>query len=124
MITDRTLTSEFETSVPILPGLPLIVAGTIVSTADIESKSETSWTLYMDKVRIKESSSNIPFLNKWLDNFDGLPIRSLGGLLEKQSLVDYTNPRPIFRTLYVDTHMKICRDQDDNVFVYNRVESE
>lgn len=121
-ITSTELTSEFETTVPVVPGLPITITGTIVSNASIESKASNSWTLLMDKVRIKENSSNIPLFGQLLNQFTGLPIKSLGDILEStNSITGYTNPNPIFYTYYVDTHMRISRDQDDNVFVYNRV---
>ena len=71
IITETSLTSEFETFVPIIPGLPIIIKGTIVSNSDIETKLNNSWILMMDKVRIKENSSNIPILNNLLDQFTG-----------------------------------------------------
>ena len=122
IITPVSLTSEFETTVPVIPGLPITITGTIQSNASIESKTSNSWTLLMDKVRIKENTSNIPLFGQLLNQFSGLPIKSLGELLENtNSMTGYTNPKPIFYTYYVDTHMRISRDQDDNVFVYNRV---
>ena len=122
IITEDSLTSEFETSVPLVPGLFFTVTGTIESNADIVDKTGDSWTLYMDKVRIKKDTSNIPIVNNLLNDFPGLPIRTLGSFLESTSSVtNYSNPRPVFRTRYLDTHMRISRDQDDNVFVYNRV---
>lgn len=116
IITSDKLVSEFVSIVAALPGFPLTVTGTIVSSSDIVSKTSDSYELYMDKVQIK--GSNIPLFGDFFNNFEGLPIRALGEILEKQS---GPRPRPIFRTLYIDTHMKISRDQDDNFFVYNRV---
>jgi hypothetical protein len=116
IITSDKLVSEFVSIVAALPGFPLTVTGTIVSSSDIVSKTSDSYELYMDKVQIK--GSNIPLFGDFFNNFEGLPIRALGETLEKQS---GPRPRPIFRTLYIDTHMKISRDQDDNFFVYNRV---
>jgi|Transcript_6030 hypothetical protein len=117
IITTDKLVSEFVSIVAALPGFPLTVTGTIVSSSDIISKSSDSYELYMDKVQIKDSSLPGPF-GEFFNNFEGLPIRALGERLEEQS---GPRPRPIFRTLYIDTHMKISRDQDDNFFVYNRV---
>lgn len=115
------LISEFETVAAVLPGLPLTIRGTIESSADIETKTSDSMTLFMDKVRIKKGTSNIPILKNVLDEFSGLPIRRLGQRLEERFRDSYTNPRPVFRTKYVDAHMRISRDQDNNIFVYNRV---
>lgn len=116
IITEERLVSEFESIVAALPGFPLTVKGTIVSSSDIISKTSNSYELYMDKVKIQ--GSNIPLFGSFFNSFEGLPIRALGESLERQS---GPRPRPIFRTLYIDTHMKISRDQDDNFFVYNRV---
>jgi hypothetical protein len=120
IITDTTLISEFETVGAMLPGLPLTIKGTIESSADIEERSGSEITLYMDKVRIKEGTSNIPIFRTVLDQFTGLPIRTLASILERQ-LENYSNPRPVVRTKYIDTHMRISRDQEDNIFVFNRV---
>ena len=120
VVTETSLTSEFETFVPIIAGLPIIIKGTIMSNSEIVTKLNNSWIIMMDKVRIKENTSNIPILNNLLDQFTGLPIRQLGNTLE--NIVNgYTNPKPEFRCYYIDTHMRISRDQDDNIFVYNRV---
>ena len=123
IISSTSLISEFETIVPLVPGLPFTITGTILSNSDIVSSTSNSWTLFMDNVTIKEDTSNIPFFNNLLNQFKGLPIRSLGSFLEENTntITGYTNPKPIFYTYYVDTHMRISRDQDDNVFVYNRV---
>ena len=121
IISERRLISEFETVGAVLPGLPLTLKGTIESSADIEAKTSESMSLFMDKVRIKRGSSNLPIFKDFLDGFDGLPIRRLGQELEERFRNSYSNPRPIFRTRYVDAHMRISRDQDDNIFVYNRV---
>lgn len=122
IVTRETLTSEFETRVAVIPGLPLIVTGTIVSVADIAESDATSWTLFLDSVRIKRGTSNIPGLNLFLDDFDGLPSRSLGALLE-DNVAGYSNPMPVFRSYYLDADMRISRDQDDNVFVYTKAGS-
>lgn len=119
IVSDDGLRSEFETRVAALPGLPLTIRGTIVSTADIISKSTNEWTLFLDKVRIMEGTSNIPVLRTFLNQFEGLNSRRLGSLLES-TITSYSNPKPIFRTNFVDESMRISRDQDDNVFVYTR----
>jgi hypothetical protein len=113
--TDK-LVSEFVSIVAALPGFPLTVTGTIVSSADIISKTSDSYELYMDKVQIKGSNLPGPF-GDFFNNFEGLPIRALEKFLGESG----PRSRPIFHTLYIDTHMKISRDQDDNFFVYNRV---
>jgi hypothetical protein len=117
IVTEDKLISEFETKVAVLPGAPVIVRGTIVSESDIVGRTAESWELYMDKIKIK--GSNLPLAGSFFETFGGLPIRTLGEQLEQRS---GPRPRPIFRTYYVDKHMRISRDQDDNFFVYNRIE--
>ena len=102
-----------------MPGLPLIVTGTIVSAADIIGMETDSWSLLLDRVRIKEDSSNIPFLKTWLDTFKGINSRALGNYLES-NIENYSNPNPLFRTYFIDDTMRISRDQDDNIFIYVR----
>jgi len=122
IVSPTSLTSEFETNVAAVPGLPLTITGTIVSNADIEEMDGSSWTLYMDKVRIKEDSSNIPILGQLLNDFNGLQSRKISDVLD-QFVESYSIPKPIFRTNYVDKDMRISRDQDNNVFVYCRSSS-
>ena len=117
VITSEKLVSEFETNVAVIPGLPVILKGTITSTANIESIANGTITLIMDKVTIKQGSSNFPFLSKVFENIEGLNIRSLGNYLET-AITDYKNPMPVFRSYYFDEKFRICRDQDDNIFVY------
>ena len=116
-VKDNKLVSEFESKVAVLPGAPLVVRGTIVSEADITETAADSWTLFMDRITIK--GSNLPLAGSLFNNFGGLPIRALGDVVERST---GPRPRPVFRTYYVDTHMRISRDQDDNFFVYNRVQ--
>uniref|UniRef100_A0A7S1YD63 Uncharacterized protein n=1 Tax=Grammatophora oceanica TaxID=210454 RepID=A0A7S1YD63_9STRA len=77
----------------------------------------------MDTVEIK--GSNIPLLRSILDGGLRLSSRNLADVLE-QTVSSYTTPRPIFRTTYLtkDGSLRISRDQDDNVFVYIKEESE
>lgn len=116
------LISEFETNVP-FPGLPLSITGIIMSSSDISEKNSDSLRLHMDTVRIKEGSSNIPLLKTFLDTFTGIPTRALESILGQTPFNSLgLQPRqPVFRVTYVDTHMRIGRDQDNHVFIYNRV---
>ena len=91
-ITATTVQSEFETEVPIISGA---ITGTIVSTAEIEESDSTSMTLLTDKVRIKEGSSNIPVFSQLMDNFPGVSVKSIGGLLE--NIPQYENPQTRFQ---------------------------
>lgn len=126
------LVNEFEVKVGSIPflsdfvpfltysgGLPVTVDGAIVSTADITPITSSEWELYMDTVEIK--GSNVPFLRDLLDSGNiALKSRALSDLLE-QNIDSYERPRPKLRTTYFDDSMRICRDKDDNVFVYARV---
>lgn len=119
IISSTQLVSEFESNVAVLPGLPLVVKGTIRSVADIESIDDDSWTLLLDTVTIKQGSSNIPGLGSFLDSYSGLPLRPLSRLLQ-DNIQRYTIPKPVFRTTYLDEDIRISRDQDNNAFVYKR----
>lgn len=118
-VTSTTLVSEFQTTAAVVPGLPVVVKGTTQSSAEIVGTTADSCTLFMDKVRIKSGSSNIPGLSSLLDGFQGLDSRALSSVLE--STIALKSPRPIITCNYVDTHMRIFRDQDNEAFVWNRV---
>lgn len=132
---DGKLTNEFEVKVGAVPfvtdflpfvkysgGLPLTVDGAIVSTADatpMSMENKDDWQLYMDTVEIK--GSNIPILRNLLDGDNSkLKSRDLSKLLE-DNVDAYEVPRPVLRTTYVDSSLRIVRDEDDNIFIYSRV---
>lgn len=131
IISPERMTSEFEVkvgSVPFLPdftpfaysgGLPVVIEGSIVSSADIDTvDGGNAWELYMDTVEIK--GSNIPGLRQVLDQGLKLQSRSLAKLLE-DNMPNYETPRPVFKTTYLDDTIRISRDQDDKVFVYRKL---
>ncbi len=128
------LVSEFEVhvgSVPFLSdftplkysgGLPFTVTGAIVSSADITPvQNGGAWEIFMDTVEIK--GSNIPLLRRALDGGLKLESRSLGSFLE-ENVEEYSNPKPIFETTYLDDTLRISRDQDGKVFVYGKMSDE
>lgn len=122
IISGETLVSEFESNVAAVPGLPVIIKGTIESTAEVEFSQDNdckTMTFLMDTVRIKKGTSNIPVLDSLLDSFEGLKTRELGDTLERV-IQGYSNPRPSFRTYFIDDEIRVSRDIDDNVFVYKR----
>ncbi|CAM9719933.1 unnamed protein product [Heterosigma akashiwo] len=136
-ISEGRLVSEFESRVPGLPGLPVIIKGTIQSSADYilvsddepsadaNTSSATCLELHMDRVRIKQESSNIPLVSELLNLFEGLDTRAMSQVLEERLSSTgrgYTTPRPRFRTTYLDPEagFRVGRDQDDNAFVYLR----
>ena len=132
---DGKLTNEFEVKVGAVPfvsdflpfvkysgGLPLTVDGAIVSTADatpMSMENKDDWKLYMDTVEIK--GSNIPILRQVLDGENSkLKSRDLSKILE-DNVDSYEVPRPVLRTTYVDSALRIVRDEDDNIFIYSKV---
>lgn len=122
------LVSEFEVKAGAIPflndftpfsysgGLPVTIDGAIVSTADLMAINTTTWELFMDTVEIK--GSNLPGIRQVLDSDRvKLQSRQLGGFLE-DNLPSYSNPKPLFRTTFLNEQFRISRDQDDNIFVY------
>jgi hypothetical protein len=119
--------SDFVPSLRYSGGLPFTIDGAIVSSADIMPKNTSSssstmeWELYMDTVEIK--GSNIPILRNLLDSENvALKSRDLSQLLE-DNVDSYQAPKPVLRTTYVDSDMRIVRDEDDNIFLYAKVSS-
>lgn len=93
-----------------------------MSSADITPvENGEAWEVFMDTVEIK--GSNIPGLRQLLDSGLKLRSRDLGQFLEK-NLSGYTNPKPIFKTTYLDETLRISRDQDGKVFVYAKVSND
>ena len=131
VVSESQITSEFEVSAGAVPflgdatrgllgysgGLPLAIRGSIVSTASIESNDGSGWNLLMDTVEIK--GSNIPLLRQALDAGLRLGTRDLGAALES-AVPQYANPRPKFETTYLDGTLRISRDQDGKIFVYQK----
>lgn len=116
IITDTTITSEFESNVAAIPGLPIVIKGTIESTADVDFENNVM-NMKMDTVRIKRGTSNIPIISNLLDEFDGLQTRILSDLLEN-NVNTYKTPLPKIRTYYCDDSFRISRDVDDDIYVY------
>ena len=125
------IVSEFEVSAGAVPflgdvvpflrysgGMPLSIRGAIVSTASVEANLGDAWRLLMDTVEIK--GSNLPGLRQALDAGVRLESRSLGAALESV-VPTYANPRPLFKTTYLDARLRISRDQDGKLFVYTKL---
>lgn len=119
IITSTSIQSEFETEIPIFPGS---IISTIISSADIESNNENGMILLSDNIRVKEGTSNIPFISTLLDNFSGLSINYIEKLIAG-NFPDYksSSSSPTFYTYYVDQDLRISRDEDYNVFVYTKI---
>jgi len=131
VISSDRMVSEFEVNVGSVPflsdftpfkysgGLPFTINGAIVSSADITPTLDgDAWEIFMDTVEIK--GSNIPLLRKLLDEGLKLSSRGLGSFLET-NVPSYSNPKPIFKTTYLDEVIRISRDQDGKVFVYAKL---
>jgi PAP_fibrillin len=133
IVSPTLLVSEFEVKVGAIPffnftpltpfpysgGLPFTIDGAIVSSADISpTNNGNAWELYMDTVQIR--GSNVPGLRRVLDGGLKLDSRQLASFLE-QNVDGYTTPRPIFETTYLSDTLRISRDQDGKVFVYQKV---
>jgi hypothetical protein len=133
IISPTLLVSEFEVKVGAIPffnftpltpfpysgGLPFTIDGAIVSSADIKpTASGKEWELYMDTVQIR--GSNVPGLRTILDERLQLDSRQLATFLE-ENVDGYTTPRPIFETTFLSNTLRISRDQDGKVFVYQKV---
>ena len=105
--------SEYDLSVGLLPGLPVRVKGTVVTSSDLTAIAPETWEM---KVRgTKVNGSNVPFLDQYLDdNAVEIPVgdvyQSLSGSI----------PTAVLKTYYVDEGMRITRDSDDNIFVFTR----
>ena len=134
IVSSEKLVSEFEVKVGSIPflndftpfaysgGLPMTIEGAIVSSATIEeSGMSQAYKLFMDTVQIK--GSNIPLLRSILDSPNvKLQSRELGGFLEDTFPDQYTNPKPVFETIYLDEEgLRISRDQDGKLFAYTKV---
>jgi len=130
IISPSRLISEFEVKAGTIPflrkftpfsysgGLPIVIEGAIVSSADIDTTDEgDAWKVSMDTVEIK--GSNLPGVRQFLDSGMKLESRRLGSFLES-NLPNYSNPTPILETTYLDERIRISRDQDNNVFVYSK----
>jgi PAP_fibrillin len=134
IITNDTMTNEFEVSVAAIPflhdltpfsysgGLPVTITGAIVSTASLTMLTDPGvpsvMELYMDTVQIK--GSNIPFLRQVLDLPQvQLRSRNLARLLE-ETISFYQPPKPILTTTYLTNQFRITKDQDDHIYIYVR----
>jgi len=112
IISKDQLVSEVELEVGMMPGLPVRVKGTVVTTASLKAISSEAFETQIEATSIK--SSNIPFVDQWLDDskFE-VPLKDVYSTFGEVPIC----PNKIF---YLDEGMRITRDQDDNFFVYTR----
>jgi len=107
------LVSEYEVSVGLLPGLPVQVKGTVITSAEMSVIRPESWELEVKGTNVK--GSNVPFLDQFLDDSDfELPVG------EAYKAVSGAVPLSTLRTFYVDEGLRITRDVDENFFVFTR----
>lgn len=112
-ITETELVSEVDLSVGMMPGLPVVVKGTVVTKADLTTISPAVFELRVTSTKVNKS--NVPLFNQWLDDFPlELPVGTIYETLAGQESVS------LLKTYYVDEGLRITRDMDDNFFVYAR----
>eukprot|EP00931_Biecheleriopsis_adriatica_P074430 TRINITY_DN48488_c0_g1_i1.p1 TRINITY_DN48488_c0_g1~~TRINITY_DN48488_c0_g1_i1.p1 ORF type:complete len:403 (-),score=46.76 TRINITY_DN48488_c0_g1_i1:67-1188(-) len=122
VISSTAIVSEFEVQVgaaPVALGYPINIDGAIVSTASIATNSGDGFELLMGSVEIK--GSNVPLLRQVLDSGLVLRTEAVGSALESVVRDRELFPTPLFRTTYLDSDLRISRDQDGKLFVYSRV---
>ena len=107
------LISEYELSVGLLPGLPVRVKGTVITSADMRAIAPETWELTVKATKVK--GSNVPFFDQYLDD-SGLEL-PVG---EAYKAISGSVPVSVLKTFYVDEGMRISRDVDDNFFVFPR----
>jgi hypothetical protein len=113
IISDSQLISMIDLEVGLLPGFPIRLKGTIVSTANLSVTDRDSFETQIQTTSV--TSSNVPLLNQLLDDFKfELPMADIYGTLAGKV------PVCANKVFYLDEGMRITRDQDDNFFVYTR----
>lgn len=111
-ITSDELVSEVDLEVG-LPGLPVRIKGTVVTTASLAVRSSELLELQIKGTQVR--GSNIPLFNELLDNLKlELPVGSF------YQQVQGSVPIVPLKTFYLDEGMRITRDIDDNFFVFTR----
>lgn len=112
-VTNNQLKSEVDLEVGLVPGLPIRVKGTVVTTASLQVVSPETYETRIESTQVK--GSNVPLLNQWLDDLKvTLPMGDL------YNTVAGKVPVVPFKTYYVDEAVRITRDVDDNFFVFTR----
>jgi hypothetical protein len=107
------LVSEVELEVGLLPGFPIKVKGTVVTSASLLVAGPELWELRIQKTTVK--GSNVPLLNQLLDDKKvELPMGDV-----YSNLMGSVPVVPL-KTFYVDEGIRITRDVDDNFFVFSR----
>lgn len=114
IITPDKLISEVDLEVGMLPGIPMSIKGTVVTTASLKIVSEKRWELKIENTKVK--GSNIPLFDTLLD--DILQVELPVG--EFYTSVQGKVPAVPLTTFYADDTLRITRDVDENFFVFIR----
>lgn len=110
---DGTFVSEVDIEVGLLGGLPVVVKGTVVTSATYEVTGPETFDLVVGSTSVKRS--NVPFLDQLLDDYPvEVPVGDIYGALRGSV------PVAKLKTFYIDEAMRITRDQDDNFYVFCR----
>mmetsp|Transcript_11230 Transcript_11230/g.20476 ORF Transcript_11230/g.20476 Transcript_11230/m.20476 type:complete len:307 (-) Transcript_11230:279-1199(-) len=112
-ISSSEMVSEVDLEVGLIPGLPILVKGTVVTTADLVTTAQETWEITVKGTKVM--GSNVPFLDQYLDDN---PIEIPVG--DAYSAVTGSVPVATLKTYYVDGGIRITRDVDDNFFVFSR----
>ena len=114
IITAEKLISEVDLEVGMLPGIPMSIKGTVVTTACLNVLSETRWEIKIENTKVK--GSNIPLFDTLLD--DVLQVELPVG--DFYTSVQGQVPVVPLTTFYADDTLRITRDVDENFFVFIR----
>ena len=112
-VTSDKLISEVDLEVGMLPGIPMSIKGTVISTASLDVVSDKQWELRIENTKV--TGSNIPFFDTLKDMLQvELPVGDFYSSIQGQV------PVVPLTTFYADDTLRITRDVDDNLFVFIR----
>lgn len=114
IIKEDKLISEVDLEVGLLPGIPIQIKGTVVTTASLKVAGPELWEVKIENTHVV--GSNIPIVNEMLE--DTLKVELPVG--EIYNNIMGSVPVVPFKTYYVDEGIRITRDVDDNFFVFSR----
>jgi len=110
---DGSFVSEVDLEVGVMGGLPIVVKGTVVTSATYDVTGPETFDLKVVSTVVKKS--NVPFLDQLLDDYPlEVPVGDIYETLRGSV------PVAKLKTFYIDEAMRITRDQDDNFYVFCR----